>query len=202
MLTSFKKLMIRATSICLLLFTSSTFATVLSFDDLTSNTGFTNLSGTNYGALNWSSDFYILSTPGYTTSGYQNGTVSGDYVALNGFASDVSISDGFFNFVGAFFTAAWNDGLSIRIQGLSGASVLYDQTIVVDTTGPLWFDANFIGIDTLTFSSFGGTNAGFNGAGTHFAMDDFTFDTATNVPTPATLFLMALGGLFLLRRNK
>ena len=199
MLNNIKKLIIRSTSVCLLLFSSSAFSTVLTFDDLTASTGFTQLSGTNYGDLNWSSDFYTLYTPGYTTSGYQTGTVSGDYAALNGFASDVSISDGFFNFVGAYFTAAWNNGLNIRIQGLSGGSVLYDQTIVVDTTAPFWFDANFTGIDSLTFSSSGGTSAGFSGSGTHFVMDNFTY---TQVPTPATLFLMALGGLFMLRRIK
>ena len=185
--------------VALLALSNSAFSTVLSFDDITGNTGFTNLNGTNYGQLNWSSDWYILHTPTYTPSGYQTGTVSGDYVALNGFASDVEISDGLFDFVGAYFTAAWNDGLQIEITGFLNGNQVNQQTITVDTSGPTWFNLNFTGIDSLSFHSFGGVqNNNLNGSGTHFAMDNFTY----NVPSPGSLALLALGGLFLVARRR
>ncbi|MFD2097312.1 PEP-CTERM sorting domain-containing protein [Corallincola platygyrae] len=168
-------------------------ADVLTFDDITNATGFTNLAPTNYGGLTWSSDFYILHTPTYTPSGYQTGTVSGDYVALNGFASDVAVSNGAFNFEGAYLTGAWNDGLQIEVTGLLGGAQQYQQTVSVDTSGATWFDFNFFGIDELKFRSFGGVqNGNLNGSGTHFALDNFTFSKAA-VPAPATLALLGLG---------
>ncbi|TAA45812.1 PEP-CTERM sorting domain-containing protein [Corallincola spongiicola] len=168
-------------------------AGVLSFDDLTTDTGFTELSGTNYGGLNWSSDFYILHTPSYTQSGYKTGTVSGEYVALNGFANDVSVADGVFDFNGSYLTAAWNDGLNIEVTGLLAGVQQYQSIVEVDTFGPTWFDFNFFGIDELKFRSFGGVQNGqLSGSGTHFAMDDFTFNQAA-VPVPATLALLGLG---------
>ena len=167
-------------------------ATVLTFDDLTPTT--TNLPINVYGGLNWAY-FYYLNGPGYDSfsghpSGYNHGVVSGNYVALNGGGLDASTSDTNFNFTGAYLTGAWNDGLNIQVQGFRSGGLLYDNTVVVDTTGPTWFNFNYYGIDQLVFSSFGGTNAGLGSAGTQFAMDDFTFNS---VPEPATMFLLGTG---------
>jgi len=99
---------------------SQAHATVLTFDDITDATT-TSLQGTSYGGFTWSSDFYIVNSAtepslSLTYNGYQNGTVSGDYVAFNAFQNNVSTSNGSaFDFNGGYFTAAWNDDLNITI---------------------------------------------------------------------------------------
>ena len=72
----------------------------------------------------------------------------------------------------------------------------YSETVVVDITGLTLFDFDFLGIDTLVFTSFGGVNPGLNGDGTQFVMDNFTFNETKGVPEPAsTLGLLAFGAL-------
>jgi len=178
----------------------SASAAVLTFDDITTNTGFTALNGTSYGGLNWSDDWFALHTPTYTVSGYQTGTVSGDYVALNGFGTDVEITNGTFDFMGTYLAAAWNDGLQVEVKGFSGGIETYMTTVTVDTAGPTWFNFNMTGVDKLSFRSFGGVqNGSLNGSGSHFAMDNFTYNVAaTGVPAPGPLGLLALSGALLL----
>jgi len=96
--------------------------------------------------------------------------------------------------------------LNINIKGFNNGIRLYDKTFQVDHTEPFKFEANFIGIDKLVFESFGGTNMGLGGCGSHFAMDDFMYNKSTEtapVPEPSTMFLFGLGVLFFaaLKRN-
>ena len=166
-------------------------ADVLSFDDVTTSTiGDSIPSG--YGGFDWS-NMSVLHKDLHAGSGYENGTVSGDYVAFNNDGTAASVSDGNFSFTGAYLTAAWNTGLSVNLKGYSSGSLIYDQTVVVDTDAPTWFNFNFNNIDNLVFESFGGVG----GAG-HFVMDDFTYV----IPEPASLGLIGLvtGGLFFTRR--
>lgn len=164
-------------------------AVVLTFDDLPGP----NLSNVpnGYGGLNWSNMGYLNGAT-YTPSGsgYVNGTVSGTNVAFNEFAQIAAASDGTFTFDGAYLTGAWNDGLNIEVDGLLGGVPLYSQIVVVNSTAPTWFNFNYAGIDKVTFNSSGGTPHGYSsGSGTHFAMDNFTFNT----PEPSSLILAALG---------
>lgn len=132
-------------------------------------------------------------------SGFDMGTVSGNYVAFNTFANVASVvNDEIFDFKGAYLTAAWRNGLSITVTGYGyeNDSLPYSTTIVVDTTGPTWFDAddNYNGIDRLEFSSFGGKDVFFNSGGTHFAMDNFEFTpSAMHSPSPGALLLGSIG---------
>ena len=48
------------------------------------------------------------------------------------------------------------------------------------------------GIDEVSFSSAGGTSAGYHGVGTQFAMDNLVINTATT-PEPTSFFLMGSG---------
>ncbi len=62
-------------------------------------------------------------------------------------------------------------------------------------------------VDQLTFSSAGGTSAGFGGGGTHFAMDNFTYNEVLSpVPEPETYAMLAVGlglmGAFARRRKQ
>lgn len=168
-------------------------ATVVTFDDI-ANGAVAN----GYNGLNWD-NVYTLNAVNYNpqNSGYFNGLVSGESVAYNAWGDVGLVSGGTFDFNGAFLTAAWNNGLNITVTGFLAGLELYSQTVVVDTTSPTWFNFNFTGIDSLSFNSFGGVDAGLGGGGNHFAMDNFTFNEAS-VPESSSIFLLGLGllGLF------
>ena len=106
--------------------------------------------------------------------------MSAPNVAFNGFGSEAAVSGTTFNFIGADLTAAWNNGLSITVDGYDNGVLVDQETVVVNTTTPQWFEFDFNGITDLVFSSSGGTSAGSNGSGTQFAMDDFTFSDFAN----------------------
>jgi hypothetical protein len=167
--------------------------TTLTFDDISAASLGTIANG--YGGLNWNDMGYIHENH-HPISGYNNGVVSGEYVAFNNFASVATVSDGDFNFLSAYLTAAWNTGLNVTVEGFNNNTLLYSQNVVVNTVGPTLFNFNFAGIDELTFTSFGGVDASpsDDGAGTHFAMDNFTFDNA-EVPEPTSMALFGLTAL-------
>ena len=96
-----------------------------------------------------------------------------------------------FDLTSAYFTAAWNDGLTIVATGYRGGLQVASKTFLVNSVTPTLEVFNFSGIDTVNFMSFGGTNHGYNGGGTHFAMDNLLINGNTNVvPEPST-FLMS-----------
>ena len=101
-------------------------------------------------------------------------------VAYNSFGTTATVSGATFNFVGAYLTAAWNNDLVVTVVAYDHGVLVDQQTVVVDTDAPTWFEFDFVGITDLVFSSSGGTNAGYNGFGTHFALDDFTFSMSAN----------------------
>jgi hypothetical protein len=173
---------------------------VLTFDDAIMSSAGPIPNG--YGGLNWS-NFHALDDVSYngpgSTSGYINGLVSGRYVACNPFANPAMVSDGYFDFIGAYFTGAWNEGLNIKVDGYHDDSLIYSETVVASYYSPTWYTFDFVNVNKLQFSSFGGIDAdpGDSGNGEHFAMDNFTF-----VPEPATICLFGLGSLIFLKRRK
>lgn len=165
-------------------------ATVVTFDDITPGGA---IIPNGYTGLDWS-NFRVYDTTGASPSGYVNGLVSPSNVAYNAYGSPASISSAsLFDFNGAYLTAAWNTGLSINLQGWNGATLLYDQTVIVDTLAPTYFNFNYTGITSLYLNSFGGTNFGYNGSGTQIAMDNFTFNQSNPTPTPEPSTMLLLG---------
>jgi hypothetical protein len=174
-------------------------ATVLSFDD-TSFSHEPSLISNGYGGLNWN-NMYVENTDFATeifgANGYTNGRVSGKNVAFNGNGDKASVSTGTFNFIGAYLTAAWNNNLTIDVQGWKSGVKLYDKQVVVNADAATYFNFNYRGIDSLDFNSYGGTSAGYISyySDTQFAMDDFTFNqnSSDSVPEPSTFLLFGAG---------
>jgi hypothetical protein len=121
----------------------SASATLLTFDSLP--TGALPAPGygvipNGYGGLNWN-NFGVLNgsvmDPSY---GYHTGMVSPNNVAFNLYGDPASIttSRGLFNLNSAYLTLALNlpTPLEIQVQGYLGAALLYNQTYVVNSSGP------------------------------------------------------------------
>ena len=170
--------------------------TTLTFDDVFSGTDY-QLIPDGYGGFNWTfagvihRDFY----PG---SGYDNGTVSGDYVAYNHVGLDVDMTlegGGGFNVFSAYLTAAWNDGLDFVAKGYRAGVEVFSKSAVLNTAGPQLVEFDFMNIDQMTFSTPEGN------LGSQFAMDNLVVGV---VPEPITLTLLLPGllGIAAARRRR
>lgn len=144
-----------------------------------------------YSGMDWT-NFIALDPAGSTVfipSGANNGIVSGSSVALNGNANPATFSSltQDFELRKAFFTAAWNNGLVVTVQGWDDGALVATKTFVVNYAGPtkMKFGVNFASIDTVIIDSSGGTdaNGSDNGAGEHFVVDDILVHFEDVVPT-------------------
>jgi hypothetical protein len=176
---------------------SSVRADTLTFDDVTT-ASFADVPN-GYGGLNWSNMGVYDGSGGVGGSGYINGRVSGTYVAFNEYALTATVSHGSFTFNSAYFTAAWNNGLNVTVDGYLNNVLVDTKSFTVDTAGPTLVNFDFQGIDKLVFNSFGCTPDNTylgHGAGAHFAMDNFTFNEATvaPLPSPVLMGMTLLGG--------
>lgn len=187
---------------------SAAQAAVITFDDLPAAEA--DIIQEGYGGFHWGDNFmtsvaYIHKNtlPG---TGFAKGVVSGNYAAFNNFATTSSISSNLFDFNGAYLTAAWNEGLFIEVTGFLDKLALFTTTVTVSTQQAQWFDFNFIGINQLSFRSWGGTASNPDEGGEHFVMDNFTYNESANtqVPESSSLALLLLGaaGILLSRKTK
>ena len=202
----------------LLVFTGVAGATVLTFDDI-SDDGYGTTIPDGYSGFKWG-NMYVLNHslfPSYLNpGGLANGVVSGNNVVINGYGDQASVLklgvNSTFNFNGAYFTGAWNNGLNIEVIGSQWGDTLYDKTITVNSFSPTWYAFNYLEITNLTFIASGGTDAGYglpcrNGVcASVFAMDNFTINQSVpnqSVPEPATflLFGASMAGIGILRKR-
>ncbi len=65
---------------------------------------------------------------------------------------------------------------------------------MVNATAPSFVNFDWSGINSVSFHSFGGTNHGYNGGGTHFAMDNVSARNAPVVPEPGEYAFAAFAG--------
>ncbi|MFZ5831492.1 MAG: hypothetical protein ACOY3P_15520 [Planctomycetota bacterium] len=132
----------------------------------------------------------------YASSGFVNGAVSGTRVAYNGSGRPASLSGSPFAFNSAYFTSAWNDDLTIKVDAFRGGSLLHSDSFMVDTKAPTFRVFNWAEIDELRFSASGGSPAGgLAGRGTHFTIDDLVVNDAGAIANPEPLSLAIWSGL-------
>jgi PEP-CTERM motif len=178
-------------------------AAVLTFDDVTNFSAV----GSGYNGLDFN-NFHAIDSSVFPTSGYAAGVVSPSKVILNWFAQDAFISSATDFVLNSFYlTAAWNDGLQVKVDGFNNGSLVWSQTLSPSATAPTLYTFASTMVDQVKFSSFGGTlHPGYNGGGTHFALDNLTFNAAGNVPEPAAWAMMLAGfglvGSAMRRREK
>ena len=105
-----------------------------------------------------------------------------------------------FDFVSATFGSLLYGTMDLIVEGYLGNTLKFSQTLAVDNTGADLFMLNFTNIDRVRI--FGSDNPN-DPCGTSncslFAIDDFTWQQATTVPTnvpePSTLALLGAGVL-------
>jgi hypothetical protein len=160
---------------------------LLTFDDIPTGGGNPPIPN-GYGGLNWY-NFGVLDglsvPPSY---GYYTGLVSAPNVAFNFYGSpaSISVSSGLFDLDSAYLTSALNSQPTqyIQVQGYSGTTMRYNNTYLVNNTGPTFINFDYLGINSVTFTS----------GAQEFAMDNLT----VTVPEPNAcafmLMAMVLGG--------
>lgn len=153
-----------------------------------------------YAGFNWQNAGAIDNGGIYPISGYNNVIQSGDAAGYNPFQQVLTFSlaeEGSFDLVSGYFAAAWNNDLTVTVEALRGDDVVGTAVLTLNpeaaeidffaasaTHADGQFTGDFTDLDSVRFTSEGGTNAGFGGGGTHFAMDDLQVQI-----TPADPFI-------------
>ncbi|KQP47680.1 hypothetical protein ASF44_23740 [Pseudorhodoferax sp. Leaf274] len=169
-------------------------ASVATFDDVTAAAQAFVPAG--YGGLNWF-NVAVQDTAANGRGGFARAATSGSYVAFNNNGTAAMVSGmalpaggaGDFLFNSVALTAVYLDGLRIHVTGLRDGAVLYEQTVLADTTGPAVFRFGWE-VDALYFAADGGVPAGYGVDAPYFAMDDLRIN---EIPEPGTLALLGLG---------
>jgi hypothetical protein len=189
-----------------ILITTSFFASKLvatpltiTFDDLTTQTGISSITGipNGYQGLDWY-NFYAAASDAYPGSTFSNGVVSGDYAALDGYGQTPATisSDIPFTFDSADLTDQWDPSDTVEVQGYLAGNPVFDTTINITSdapSGPTDFTAiDPTPVDTVNFTITG------DPLNDNFVLDNLA---VTFVPEPASLGLVGIAALALLRRR-
>ncbi len=184
---------------CFLL-VSTGWGELITFDDITSAGGYSNevVIANGYGGLNWSGFDAVngfLFNNKYPNTGVRDGMASFSNVAVNAFGSMATISSsGDFTISNLDLSSCWLTGMSIGMKGFNGASQVYGTTVVVNTTSPVLFTLDWQNISSMTFTAFGGSNAGLGSTMKTFVVDNLSVSV---VPEPSSLLLVSMGVLAL-----
>lgn len=166
------------------------------------------LNGSEYKAVGQYNDLqfenmYVMNVPNFNDlvddqNGYEFSANSGDQVAFNNGGDELTISGDRFSLSGGWFTAAWRDGLQLRVVGQRHGVDIYDSTHTLSAFESSWIQLGMFDLDSVTFSSWGGEHTWTAGNGSHFAMDDL----AIQVPAPGAMALLGVAGATARRRRR
>lgn len=189
-----------AAGLFLFLIVSTGWGKTITFDDITSAGGYTNevAVANGYSGLNWSGfdavNAYLFNNK-YANTGVRNGMVTSSNVVCNAFGGGATISStGDFTISNVDLSSCWLNNMSIGIKGFNGASLADSTTIVVNTSSPTLLTLDWQNISSMTFTAFGGSNAGLGATMETFVMDNLSFST---VPEPSAFLLVSAGLLAL-----
>ena len=180
-------------AVSMMLLACSANASVLIFDDVSGTAPFIPLAGTGYGGFMWNRNAYA-GVDYYSTSGWHTGVIgSRALVTMSGDDTAMGLNTGLFDFQGAYFTAGWEETLSVDVEGWDSSGMIYSKTINVNNDAPMWIDFDFDGIDTLWFKP----TRDDDHLGDHLLVDNVTYALTGNgggvVPEPASMLLFGTG---------
>jgi hypothetical protein len=156
-----------ATTLMLMLLTavgSTASVDVLDFEDLDPGSETLGQIPTGYQGFSWSSRCKWITKYRQSKTGYEYGTI-GRVSLFTSYAKDVSLSDGVFDFSGAYITSYDLMTEQVVVEGWRDGSLVYTETITTNNDQAYWFDFSFTNIDTLWFRPLG----------RHIVIDDITF---------------------------
>ena len=186
----------------LLAITASNAQELITFDDLVLQT-YGEPIPNRYAGLEWD-NFGVLDPQSYPGDpvGYLNGMVSPRHVAFPAYVGSFDgpttggfrLSGNVFDLNSAYLTAAWNDGLQVEVLGFVSGELTYSSAFTLDTTGPTLVNFNYLGIDTVKFSSQGGIPHGNPGGGGFGMVID---NLVVTIPEPSSISLFLFGASFI-----
>lgn len=158
-------------------------ATVLDFDDIVGPDAFASVPA-SYGGLDWSSSGLSVFTSEQApfTAHSAQGRVTTDWIDGGPAASTIRF------LAPTLFDGAWFSGYSdssVRFDLYAGGQLVASSASLQLSDAPAFLDAGWDGaIDTVVVSS------DFQAS---YVMDDFTFESAAEVPEPGSLALVLAG---------
>jgi len=162
----------------------------LTFDDLADNPTNGIAVSDGYNGFNWD-NFYEIDGVNYANnpSGYEAGVISANNVAYNGAGNSASITcTNQFNLLSAYLTAAWNDGLKVKVKGYLDGTLAYDNTYTLSATNSTLVNFDYLDVDEVDFTASGGTqDSNYAASGTEFVMDNVSVEILTTGSLKVTI---------------
>lgn len=127
-------------------------AATLTFDEPSIPYGEWQLVPGGYGGLQWNYFGVLNGSLRPPREGYYTGMVSPQNVAFNIQGDPASISSSTaFTLNSAYLTAAFFEGLQLRVEGWTGTTLAYSNTYILSSNAPTLIQFNYVGVDLVKF---------------------------------------------------